>query len=323
MAGANKLLKQGQVLFKAGDPSDGLYLIRKDELLVYLEQNGKKVILTHLGPGAMVGEMAIFDRKPRSAFVRATKDAEVTLISSDDFTKLMKQIPGWFGTLMSSLSERLRSTNERLQRMEAGTANGNPYQSALRVMHLLNLLWHKDGKKEGSSSIIEKTPVEKTLCETLDLVPEKLRVFMDALIQTKILMIKPDSYNNQCLVMASRGILDRLIEFTTKFSKSNKDLPVLPESALRILQAMAAASKGSPYDDLTLNLDQIVTKGRELKFNTDDWPTIIPQLRNVAEGVITMTRVSDKEEGFRIDKKQIDHVVVFHHALAAIYRANL
>ena len=93
VAGANKICKPGQVLFKSGDASDGMYIIRKGELRVYLEQDGKEVVLATIGDGGMIGEMALFDRQPRSASVKATKETEVTHITVGDFEKLMKQIP--------------------------------------------------------------------------------------------------------------------------------------------------------------------------------------------------------------------------------------
>ncbi|MCX6126006.1 MAG: cyclic nucleotide-binding domain-containing protein, partial [Proteobacteria bacterium] len=123
MAGANKILKAGQMVFKAGEAADGMYLVRKGELVVFLEQDGKQVVLAKIGEGAMIGEMALFDRQPRSASVKASTESEVTLISLDDFGKLMKQIPKWFVGLMTTLSGRLRTTNDRLRLVEAAAKN--------------------------------------------------------------------------------------------------------------------------------------------------------------------------------------------------------
>ena len=119
-----------------------MYLVRKGELRVYLEQNGKEVTLVTIGDGGMIGEMALFDQQPRSASVKATKDTEVaTLISLIDFEKLMKQIPKWFVGLMIALSGRLRQTNERLQKLEAGiSSTGRPFLPTIRLMSSLDLL---------------------------------------------------------------------------------------------------------------------------------------------------------------------------------------
>ena len=84
MAGNVKSIKAGAVLFRAGDPADGMYLVRKGELMVYLEQNGTEVKLANVGAGNMIGEMAFFDKKPRSASVKANEDTEITIITNAD-----------------------------------------------------------------------------------------------------------------------------------------------------------------------------------------------------------------------------------------------
>lgn len=323
MAGANKMLKQGQVLFKAGDASDGMYLVRKGELQVYLEQNGKEVVLTHIVAGGMVGEMAIFDRKPRSAHVRASKESEVTLISTDDFGKLMKQIPKWFETLMTSLSERLRSTNERLQRMEAGgSSSGNPFQNTLRVLHLFNLLWHKENKKEGKEVLVERATLEKTIVATLDVVPEKLKAFIEAIVTGKLLSLKTDTYNNVCFTMPLRGVLDRFTDFLSAYSKANMKAPVLSDAAIKMLQIVGNLSKASPYDDVSVSLEDVLKEGAKLKLDTSTWKDQFKFVATAGEGV-SPAKASNGAEAAKVNKKAIDSLASFHQVAAALYKVNI
>ena len=76
MAGKNKILKKGQVLFKEGAESDGMYVIRKGQILIYLEKGEVEVKLATITAGAMLGEMALFDKKPRSASAKAIEECE-------------------------------------------------------------------------------------------------------------------------------------------------------------------------------------------------------------------------------------------------------
>ena len=93
MAGKNLILKPGQVLFKEGDVSNGMFIIRKGEEAVFLEQEEKHVVLAKVGAGGMIGEMALFDKQPRSASVKATTPCEVSVITNQDFMKLMGSNP--------------------------------------------------------------------------------------------------------------------------------------------------------------------------------------------------------------------------------------
>ena len=60
-------LDAGQVLFVAGDPGDGCYRIDNGLLKVSIvSASGVEPILSILGPGAIVGELAVLDGRPRS-----------------------------------------------------------------------------------------------------------------------------------------------------------------------------------------------------------------------------------------------------------------
>ena len=68
-------LAADEMLFMAGDPGDGCY--RLDEGLVkvsMLSPKGAERILAILGPGSIVGDMAMVDGRPRSASVSALRD---------------------------------------------------------------------------------------------------------------------------------------------------------------------------------------------------------------------------------------------------------
>ena len=51
-----------------------MFLVRKGELQVFVTQGSKEVNLAVVGAGGMIGEMALFDQKPRSASVRAKEE---------------------------------------------------------------------------------------------------------------------------------------------------------------------------------------------------------------------------------------------------------
>ena len=85
MAGKNIILKQGQVLFNYGDASDGMFLVRKGDIKIFIHDNqANEIVLAKVTSGAMIGEMALFDNLPRSASASAA-DVEVTHITNDEF----------------------------------------------------------------------------------------------------------------------------------------------------------------------------------------------------------------------------------------------
>lgn len=328
MAGANKILKAGQVVFKAGDPADGMYLVRKGELIVFLEQNGKEVVLAKIGEGGMIGEMALFDRQPRSASVKAGSDTEITLISLDDFGKLMKQIPKWFVGLMTALSGRLRSTNDRLKQMESsgGTAKPaaesatKPFQNLLRMLHVMELTWHRDGTKEGKDWCLQRKLIEDSLVLTFGETADKVSAVIELLIQEQIITSKVDGYKNIVLALTNRAALRQFTDFMTNFTRNNPKLAAIPDSVTAILKVLQKLSTKAPYEQFTATQEEII---EEAKINGakvgDDWPNLIKSLGTYGEAIKVVKTTSKSTIGLKVIKAEFPDLL---RNLNAIARAS-
>src|SRR6516165_7419229 len=82
-ANANRVrLAAGKILFRAGATGDGCYRVEHGLLKVTMvSSSGAERILAFLGRGAIVGELAILDGRPRSASVVAVRDATLGSVS--------------------------------------------------------------------------------------------------------------------------------------------------------------------------------------------------------------------------------------------------
>ncbi len=106
-------LAADQVLFLAGDAGDGCYRIEKGLLKVSMvSTSGAERILSILGPGAIVGELAVLDGLPRSASVLALRDSELLFVSKAKFDEYAKKHPDLYQHLVALLASRLRETND-------------------------------------------------------------------------------------------------------------------------------------------------------------------------------------------------------------------
>lgn len=88
-------VKSRGVFIHAGDPGDCLYVIRKGEaeVCVASPDGGGQRVLARLGPGHVVGEMALLNHEPRNADVIATTDCELDRLSAADFESLCVRMP--------------------------------------------------------------------------------------------------------------------------------------------------------------------------------------------------------------------------------------
>src|SRR5262245_57112961 len=87
-------LAADQMLFLAGDPGDGCYHIDKGLLKVSVaSHSGGERILAILGPGALIGELALIDGLPRSASVSSIRESELRFIGRPAYEDFLREHP--------------------------------------------------------------------------------------------------------------------------------------------------------------------------------------------------------------------------------------
>ncbi len=93
----------GNVVVDQGDPGTHCFVIISGVASVYVR--GEHVAA--LGPGSMVGEMALVDHRPRTATVVGDTDLELLRFDSKAFAKLLEEMPKASEQVMSLLRTRL------------------------------------------------------------------------------------------------------------------------------------------------------------------------------------------------------------------------
>ena len=115
-------LAAGETLFSEGDPGDCLYIVVEGELRV----SSRDQTLVLLGPGKIVGELALLDPEPRSASVTASRDALLFRIDKEPFDEVMADRPEIALGIIRSLARRIR----QLGRTVAGASEAVDGQAA-------------------------------------------------------------------------------------------------------------------------------------------------------------------------------------------------
>ena len=106
-------LPRGATLFAMGSEGDTALLIETGRVTISLSSSdGKQTILDHLGPGEVVGELAVLDGGRRSAHATAATDVTGTLLGRAALTALLRTHPEAALAVITALSRRLRHTNE-------------------------------------------------------------------------------------------------------------------------------------------------------------------------------------------------------------------
>jgi CRP/FNR family transcriptional regulator, cyclic AMP receptor protein len=146
-------LKADQTLFVAGDPGDGCYRVEQGLLKVsVVSPSGSERILAILGPGTLVGELAMIDAQPRSASVTAARDSELSFISRAAFEQVAGEHPEVHRHIVKLLVRRLRDTNNFVAAMSFLPMKG-------RVAHALLSLAEAFGNDVGAGRILIRQKV--------------------------------------------------------------------------------------------------------------------------------------------------------------------
>jgi CRP-like cAMP-binding protein len=87
----DRALKLGEILFRAGDPGDALFIVAKGNVEVLKDGGLDTDAIAVLGPGHAFGEMALLSGGARTATIRAAEDTQLLEIARDDFERLVAE----------------------------------------------------------------------------------------------------------------------------------------------------------------------------------------------------------------------------------------
>ena len=111
-------LRRGEVLFRAGDPGDELFLIYSGSIVVSKPVTGRvEQVLRRMEPGEAFGEMSVFgDEQTRSATIQAETDVVLLGLHRDNLNQFIESNPRdaakFFLEMIRIAFKRLRDTSD-------------------------------------------------------------------------------------------------------------------------------------------------------------------------------------------------------------------
>lgn len=112
---------EGEVLMRPGDPGDCMYVVQEG-LFHVLNADGD--VIDMVGPGGILGEMALIDNSPRSAMVVAATDSRVVPLTQEQFMGHVHRTPFFAIQVLRIVTERLRHQIQNPPRHHENPAPG-------------------------------------------------------------------------------------------------------------------------------------------------------------------------------------------------------
>ncbi|MCX4029790.1 cyclic nucleotide-binding domain-containing protein [Endozoicomonas sp. SM1973] len=109
--------KDQELLFEQNDPPDSAYVIMSGEVEVVAHTSAGEVVAATRGRNALIGEMAVIMKSPRSATIRAKGEVHVLKINADVFLTLLSENPSVALDVMHQLSAKIAEAQRQYEQL--------------------------------------------------------------------------------------------------------------------------------------------------------------------------------------------------------------
>jgi CRP-like cAMP-binding protein len=107
--------RRGETIFHQADAARHLYVVFSGRVAIAAKAaDGRESVVAVLGPGALFGEMSLFDGGRRSADARALTTVHLISVDFDDVRDVLRARPEVLWAVVRILARRLRATDEAL-----------------------------------------------------------------------------------------------------------------------------------------------------------------------------------------------------------------
>jgi len=111
-----RIAPEGSVIFRQGDPGDCLFGILSGQVRIFtVSHEAREILLNILEPGALFGEIALLDERPRTANASALVDCELLTMHRRHFMPLLEDDPRLAIHMIGQLCERIRWTSSLIE----------------------------------------------------------------------------------------------------------------------------------------------------------------------------------------------------------------
>ncbi|MBF9198225.1 cyclic nucleotide-binding domain-containing protein [Microvirga terrestris] len=115
-ASETRSYREGDVLFKKGDRSDGGYVVTRGAIALDAAEDGSPAAFV-AGPGALVGQAALFARIERRATATAQEPSAIIRVTPSLMRRVLEEFPDAAAAIHDAMAEELTRLTEGLERV--------------------------------------------------------------------------------------------------------------------------------------------------------------------------------------------------------------
>ncbi len=314
MGAAAKKLNTNEILFREGDASDAMYVVKSGRLTIFKTKGKGEIELASIGPGQMFGEMAFFDQRPRSASVKATQDAEVIILPFTALHAQFKGFPEWLKSMIKTINDHLRDANVRIKNLEQATTDTKafPPHTITKLCAILSLVANRYGEATPEGSVIPGGTLRKFTIQIFGEPTNKMSKLIEQLVALGIMKTEDLGEGKQRTTILKPQVLSDFVEFYNEylFTDAGKRVTV-EENELKILRGLVHFGKlQAPNDKGLVKVSLNAIQNESMKalghvLTTNDFNSVITK-------ALVGEKESAKNELFvSFDLKNLERIIPF------------
>lgn len=113
-----KVYSDGEVIFEEGEKGENMFVIQSGKVSITKRTESGDLTIATLGEGELFGEMALFDKLPRSANATAVGEARVLNIDKKKFFTTASRDPSLVFKILETTSMRIRKLDDEFTKLK-------------------------------------------------------------------------------------------------------------------------------------------------------------------------------------------------------------
>jgi CRP-like cAMP-binding protein len=118
-AAFGRFYSDGEVIARMGEVGDCMYVVQDGTVEILVEDGGSEIVLRTAGRNEVLGEMAIFEKRPRSATIRAKGRARILTLDKRNFLRRINEDPSLAYRMIETSSRRVRELSDEVVQLRA------------------------------------------------------------------------------------------------------------------------------------------------------------------------------------------------------------
>ncbi len=254
-----KVLAPGEYLFHEEDDASSMFIIQKGQLRLFRPKGKGFIELAILRSGEVIGEMAYFDPKSRkrSASAAAIVPTEVIEITFTAFEKTIAALNPWFKTLIYTLADRLRTSNEKVKELENNsvgyTGEFKFFQSAdlVKLFSIFFFTFKSLADKKENGYNLHLRILNSYAIDVFNVSETKIEEFIHVLKTEKLLELAPDEDGLPKLIIVKDPDTFKKFQaffFSQRLLKEDKQLKISSKCEKFLMKVMEQAATLKPVE---------------------------------------------------------------------------